>query len=222
MTCAELLTEMESLGSEQMRRYNSKHGAGSHQYGLKLGSIRELAKKTGKNTALANELWATQNIDARLLACLIVVPTDWDASRLDALVHSIDYVQIADWFSAYVLKDHPDREKLRQQWMVSSHKWAARLGWALTAGLVSKTQDREFLDTLMHRIANEMPTAEPEVQWTQNTVLAMIGIHHPNYRESALALGEQLGLFRDYPTSKGCVSPFAPIWITEMVKRQKK
>jgi len=27
-------------------------------------------------------------------------------------------------------------------------------------------------------------------------------------------------VFRDYPTSKGCTSPFAPIWINEMVKRQ--
>ncbi|PLW90773.1 MAG: DNA alkylation repair protein, partial [Mucilaginibacter sp.] len=30
----------------------------------------------------------------------------------------------------------------------------------------------------------------------------------------------RLGIYRDYPVSKGCVSPFAPIWINEMVKRQ--
>ena len=28
------------------------------------------------------------------------------------------------------------------------------------------------------------------------------------------------GIYRDFPVSKGCTSPFAPIWITEMVKRQ--
>jgi len=26
--------------------------------------------------------------------------------------------------------------------------------------------------------------------------------------------------YRDYPVSKGCTSPFAPIWINEMVRRQ--
>lgn len=36
----------------------------------------------------------------------------------------------------------------------------------------------------------------------------------------AIAIGEKVGLYRDYPVSKGCTSPFAPIWINEMVRRQ--
>ena len=39
-------------------------------------------------------------------------------------------------------------------------------------------------------------------------------------RQRALAIGEKLGVFRDYPVSKGCTSPFAPIWINFMVSRQ--
>lgn len=35
-----------------------------------------------------------------------------------------------------------------------------------------------------------------------------------------MAIGEALGVYRDYPVSKGCTSPFAPIWINEMVRRQ--
>ncbi len=33
--------------------------------------------------------------------------------------------------------------------------------------------------------------------------------------------GVKPGIYRDFPVSKGCTSPFAPIWINEMVKRQK-
>lgn len=63
--------------------------------------------------------------------------------------------------------------------------------------------------------------SSPEVlQWSQNEVLAQIGIRHPELRDRALAVGEKLGVFRDYPTAKNCVSPFAPVWITEMVARQ--
>jgi hypothetical protein len=29
-----------------------------------------------------------------------------------------------------------------------------------------------------------------------------------------------LGVYRDYPVSRGCTSPFAPLWINEMVRRQ--
>jgi len=59
-----------------------------------------------------------------------------------------------------------------------------------------------------------------EQQWTMNNCLAGIGIHVPEHRERALAIGEKLGVYRDYPVSKGCTSPFAPIWINEMVRRQ--
>ena len=31
---------------------------------------------------------------------------------------------------------------------------------------------------------------------------------------------ERLEVFKDYPASPGCTSPFAPIWISEMVRRQ--
>jgi hypothetical protein len=33
-------------------------------------------------------------------------------------------------------------------------------------------------------------------------------------------LGEAMGIYRDYPVFKGCTSPFAPIWIAEMVRRE--
>jgi len=51
--------------------------------------------------------------------------------------------------------------------------------------------------------------------------LAGIGIHFPALRDRALAIGERLGLYRDDPVSKGCTSPFARIWIAEMVRRQQ-
>jgi len=53
-----------------------------------------------------------------------------------------------------------------------------------------------------------------------NSALDQIGIQFPELRDRAIAIGEKLGIYRDYPVSKGCTSPFAPIWIEEMVRRQ--
>jgi 3-methyladenine DNA glycosylase AlkD len=53
-----------------------------------------------------------------------------------------------------------------------------------------------------------------------NNTLATIGVHFPKHRKRAIAIGEKLGIYRDYPVSKGCTSPFAPIWINFMVSRQ--
>jgi 3-methyladenine DNA glycosylase AlkD len=76
------------------------------------------------------------------------------------------------------------------------------------------------LPQLLDRIENELPRALPEVQWTMNNTLAAIGIHHPPLRKRAVAIGEQIGLYRDWPTSKGCTPPFVPVWVAAMVQRQ--
>jgi 3-methyladenine DNA glycosylase AlkD len=104
--------------------------------------------------------------------------------------------------------------------MKDADRWAARAGWSLTSERISKSPDGLDLPALLDRIESEMKKAAPEVQWTINYCLAGIGIHFPKHRKRALAIGEKLGIYRDYPVSKGCTSPFAPIWINEMVRRQ--
>ena len=58
------------------------------------------------------------------------------------------------------------------------------------------------------------------VRWTMNSKLMAIGIHHAAHRKRAIAIGEKIGLYKDWPVSKGCTPPYAPIAINEMVKRQ--
>lgn len=57
MTLKEALKEIESLGNEKMRAYNTKNGAGDNQFGVQLGDIRVLAKKIKTNDELAMALW---------------------------------------------------------------------------------------------------------------------------------------------------------------------
>jgi hypothetical protein len=46
MTLKETLKQLKALGNEKMRAYNTKGGAGDNQFGVSLGDIRALAKKT--------------------------------------------------------------------------------------------------------------------------------------------------------------------------------
>jgi len=61
---------------------------------------------------------------------------------------------------------------------------------------------------LLDRIESEMGNAAPEVPWTMNVCLAGIGIRFPKHRNRAIAIGEKLGISRDYPVSRGCTSSF--------------
>ena len=214
------LAQLEALGNEKVRARNAKQGAGTNQFGVQLGDIRKLAKALQADRELANALWETGNIDARLLAILLLKPKSLSVSEMDRLVRSADFVQVADWFNAYIAKKHPDKETLRQAWMASDDPWAARAGWSLTSDRIGKDPQGLDLPQLLARLESEMGGAATEVQWTMNFCLAAIGIHFPKHRKRALAIGETLGLYRDYPVPKGCTSPFAPLWINEMVRRQ--
>ena len=220
MTLDDALARLESLGHENVRAQNRKRGAGDDQFGVRLGDIRALAATIKTDDPLAAALWDTGNLDARLLAVLLLKPKSLSCETMDRMVRSADAVPVADWLNAYVVKKHPDKESLRQTWMEDADPWAARAGWNLTAERIARQPDGLDLPALLDRIESEMASAPDEVQWTMNNCLAGIGIHVPALRERALAIGERLGVYRDYPVSKGCTSPFAPIWIREMVRRQ--
>lgn len=220
VTLKETLARLKALGNEKLRLQNKKNGAGDNQFGVRMGDIRQLAAKIKTNHPLAIALWGTENSDAQLLAILLLKPKNLSRAEMDRMVRSVNYVQVADWLISYVVKNHPDKESLRQAWMEADHPWAARAGWGLTSERIAKNPDGLDLPALLDRIESEMGSAASEVQWTMNFCLAEIGIHFPKHRKRAIAVGEKLGIYRDYPVSKGCTSPFAPIWINEMVRRQ--
>jgi len=228
MTRDEALARLAAMGDDKVRAIHVRHGSGDDLYGVKLGDIRKLAKEIKPDHALALALWDTANFEARLLAILLMKPKALSADALDTLVRSNAATQVSDWLNSYIVKAHPEKETLRQRWMAKGEAdpMAARAGWSLTAERVAKDAAKENVEgldlgALLGRIESELATAHPLPQWTMNVALANIGIHHPEHRARTLAIGEKLGVYRDYPTSPGCTSPFAPEWIGEMVRRQK-
>ncbi len=221
-TVKEILAQLQSMGDEKVRKLNVRNGAGDKQFGVKLGDIRTIAKKIKPSHELALALWDTGNLEAQLITTLLIKAHDLSATEMERMVKSVTVVQVAEWLHSYVLKDHPDKESLRQKWMATKDPMAARAGWRLTASRVARNPEGIDVVALLKRIESEMGSADPLIQWTMNMCLAEIGIHFPEHRQRAIAIGEKLGIYRDYPCSPGCTSPFAPIWINEMVKRQGK
>lgn len=221
MELEEALAQLEALGNETVRARYARNGATGLLFGVPLGEMRKLAARIKSDRRLALALWDTGMVDARLLAILLMKPKELAADEVDRMVRSIDFAQLADWFNAYIANKHADREALRRKWIDDEQPWAARAGWSLTAERIARRPAGLDVPALLDRLEAEMADAAPAVQWTMNFCLAGIGIHFPAHRKRAIAIGEKLGLYRDYPVSKGCTSPFAPIWIAETVSRQR-
>src|SRR6187431_3135434 len=219
MTLKDALKQLKAKGDKKVFARNQKLGGGDNQFGVPMGEIRRIAAKIKTDHQLGLALWESGNLEARLLAVLVIKAKDLSRAELDRMVREAAFAQLADWLNSYIVKEHPDKEALRQAWMAEGDPWAARAGWNLTAGRVAREPEGLDLPGLLKRVETEMAGAPPATQWTMNSCLAGIGIHHPKLRARALAIGEKLGIYRDYPVSKGCTSPFAPIWINEMVRR---
>ena len=216
-TVAGLLAELAALEDPRVRAVNEKHG---DEHGVNLGKLRGIAKRLKAQQELSVELWATGNTAARLLALLICRPKAFTAQELDAMMRQSHAPKVNDWFVNYVVKKSGHAEELRQAWFADPDPVVAASGWALTSERVVKAPGGLDLSGLLDLIEAQMKAAPDRLQWAMNNCLAQIGIENPGLRARAIEIGERLEVLKDYPTPPNCTSPFAPIWITELVRRK--
>ncbi len=216
-TVPSILAALAALEDPKARAVNERHG---DDHGVNLSKLRAIAKEVKTNQDLAIELWATDHTAARLVALLICKPKAFSEEQLDAMLRQARAPKVQDWLVNYVVKKNPHVESLRVRWFDDPDPAVASAGWGLTTAIVGKEGSRLDLNGLLDMIEAEMKDAPEQLQWAMNHCLAEIGIQHEELRSRALEIGKRLEVLKDYPTSPGCISPFAPIWITEMVKRQ--
>jgi len=218
-TLDEVMAELAALEDPRIREVNARHG---DDHGVNLTRLREVAKRLKTQHDLARDLWATEDGAARLLALLICRPKAFERDELDAMLRQARTPKVQDWLVNYVVKKNPHAEELRLAWFADPDPVVASAGWALTTERVAKGPEGLDLPGLLDLVEAEMKDAPDRLQWAMNHCLAQIGIEHAEHRARAIDIGERLEVLKDYPTPPNCTSPFAPIWITEMVGRQER
>ena len=217
-TVAEVMAELAALEDPKIREVNEKHG---DDHGVNLSKLRAVAKRLKTQQELARQLWETDDTAARLLAILICRPKAFERDELDVMLREARTPKVHDWLVSYVVKKSPHAEALRLAWFADPDPVVASAGWALTTERVAKKTEGLDLAGLLDVIEAQMKDAPDRLQWAMNHCLAQIGIENPDLRARAIDIGERLEVLKDYPTPPNCTSPFAPIWITEIVRRQE-
>ena len=220
---AALHEELAALADDRMRAVNEKHG---DDHAVNLTKLRAVAKRLRTRPDLARALWETPAADStpKLLALLISRPKQYGEEELDAMLREAPTPEVHEWLVSYMVRKSPHREALREAWFADADPVVASAGWALTSDRIAKTPAGEApegidLDALLDQIEAEMKDAPERLQWAMNQCLAEIGIHDATRRDRAKDIGERLEVLKGYPTPPNCTSPFAPVWIDEMVRR---
>ncbi|WP_333620163.1 DNA alkylation repair protein [Dietzia sp.] len=214
----DLLAELAALEDPKIRAVNEKHG---DDHGVNLTKLRALAKNHAGDEALGRELWDSGDTAARLLALLVVKPGMFSADELDAMLRESRTPKVQDWLVNYIANKSKLAEELRLRWIDDADPAVSSAGWALTSERVAKKPAGLDFDALLVTIEAVMVDAPERLQWAMNQTLATIGIENPELRYRCIDIGERLGVLRDYPTPPNCTSPFAPVWITEIVRRRE-
>ena len=212
----EVLAELAALEDPKVRAINERHG---DDHGVNLTKLRGIAKRLKARPDLARELWGSGDSAAKLLAILLSRPKEVEREELDAMLREAGSPKVHDWLVNYLVLKGPHREALREAWFADADPVVASAGWALTSDRVVKDPEGIDQSALLDLIEAQMQDAPERLQWAMNTCLAQIGITNPELRKRARNIGVRLEVFKDYPTPPNCTSPFAPIWIDEMVRR---
>ncbi|WP_344030584.1 DNA alkylation repair protein [Leucobacter iarius] len=217
-TATAVREQLAALEDPRVRAVNERHG---DSHGVNLTKLRAVAKAAGRDEAAAAELWSSGDVAAQLVAILMLRPKDRDAEGYDAMLREAGSPKAHDWLVAYLVKKSPSAEPLRQRWIADPDPVVASAGWALTTERVAKQPEGLDLDGLLDTIEAEMRDAPDRLQWAMNSCLGEIGIRDASRRARVLDIGERLGVLEDYPTPPGCVSPYVPIWVPEIVRRNE-
>lgn len=187
--------------------------------------IRTIAREQGKNHELAGYLWKHGAFSSKMLSLLLLDLKRVDVAYIEGLVRDIEAAegkeqsQLCDWMIANVIMKKSSLKSETATWRQDPSEVRRRVFWSVQARSV-RAENQEHNDHLVGIIEQELSKTTGAVQWNMNWCAAQIGIADARLRSRCVALGERLGLYRDYPVSKGCTSPFLPIWIGSVVEKK--
>jgi len=219
MTYDEVMVELESAGTEQTRQTYLRHGASEPLFGVKFGALRPLGKKIGTDHALAEQLWASGNTDARLLACMVADPAQVSEDELDAWLEDIDTYFLVDTFVAEIASKAPGRIERAERWIASDRDRTAQAGWDLMNYVALSDEDvsDDFFESQLELIAERI---EGYGNWTRrsatNTITG-IGLRNDALESAARNTAAGMGEVEFDPGQTSCVMP-DPIEYLEKTK----
>ena len=219
MTLAQAMAALEAKGSEQTRKTYLRHGAREPLFGVKFGDLRPLAKRIGKDQALARQLWASGNSDARLLACMVSDPAQSSEAEMDDWLADIDTYFLVDTFVAEVASKVPGQRKRAERWIASDRDRTAQAGWDLMnhVALNDAAIPDDYFVRQLDLIATRMGRYGNWTRRSASNTITGIGLRNDALESEARRAATSMGHVEFDPGQTSCVMP-DPIVYLEKTK----
>lgn len=190
---AELRTHANAANVAGMARYGI-NPAGT--LGVPIPVLRRLAKQTGRDHALAGELWNSGIHEARVLATLVDDPARVTARQMDAWARDLDSWDVCDQACQNLFRHTPMAFAKAAQWARRKPEFVRRAGFSLMAGLAVKARDATdaefaaFLPLIAAAAGDDRNLVKKAVNW------ALRGIGKRNRRLHGMAVAAAMEIAR--------------------------
>ncbi|KYK20536.1 DNA alkylation repair protein [Thermoplasmatales archaeon SG8-52-4] len=195
MRYEDVLNQLQSMGDPKNIQGMGRFGIKTeNNYGNSVTTLRNYAKKIGKNHDLALKLWKTGIRDARMVAACIEDPSKTSEEQIDQWVKDIDSWDICDHCCGHFFDKTPFAYKKVREWTKSNELFIKRAGFSLIAWLAvhdKKKSDKEF-EELLKIIKKESIDERNYVKKAVNWALRQIGKRNWNMNKEAIAIAKEI------------------------------
>ncbi|MBL3686862.1 DNA alkylation repair protein [Leucobacter zeae] len=195
MDAASLVAELRAVASPERKRSVARLGIPEDRsIGVSVPEVRRIAKRAGRDDAVADALWATGIHEARLLAALVYDPRTFRLERADGLVADVVSWDLCDHLCNGLFVRLPGYASLIERWQASEPLYTRRAAFSLMAS--AATHEREIPRGLLARYLDwiESAAADPRdhVRKAVAWALREIGQRDLVHRDLGIALADRL------------------------------
>lgn len=195
MTSSQILQRLKSLENPNAVMDMARFGVTAKKaYGISAPVLRQLAKEIGKNQPLSLELWSSEILDARMVACLIGDPKQVTERQMEAWVREFDSWAICDCCCSVLFDKTPFAYRKAMAWCKRKEEFVKRAGYVMMAVLAvhdKKASDEQFIKmfpTIKKGATDERNFVKKAVNWA----LRQIGKRNKSLNAFALKVGEEI------------------------------
>ncbi len=225
MKFGELMRELKLAGTAQNRKVYARHGVTRDMYGVSFAILGKLRKRIKMDQTLAEQLWATGNHDARILAAHILDAKGMKMSTFDAWAKECDNYVVADALSGPAATS-PHARKLAEKWTKLGRKkeFAASAGWNIVCRLAmdEKGLHDSWFEERLKTIESAIHSSLNRVRYSMNNALIAIGARSPALERKAIAVARSIGKVEVDHGETGCRTPDAVTYIARMKAHNAK
>jgi len=197
MNYTEVMTELESLGTNRTKKRYLSEGAVEPVFGVATGAMKSMRKAIKINQDLAEELYASRNYDAMYFAGVIADANAMTEADYDRWMDQAYCFMLADWVVAVTLSEADIAQEGADKWIDSGEELRMSGGWYTYCWLLGRLKDEKFdtdkLSAMLDRVQDTIHDQPERAKHAMNYFVYTVGLSYVALTEKAQAVAKAIG-----------------------------